>query len=292
MKKQNWLLPACAVVLLGACSDETAQEPEDTAQEQSAQTDDVEEDVASEQSASEQSDQAEVEEQENAEEQEPEEQDAEQAAEPRYRINPQNSKVEAIGDANEQAVLITIDDAPDTYSLEMAETLKELDVPAIFFVNGHFLDTEEEQQTLSEIHDMGFAIGNHTNTHVNLKQSTESVQQDEIVSLNERVEAIIGEAPKFFRAPFGANTEFSKALAQEQGMVRMNWTYGYDFMQGYMEPEALTEIMVNAPELNSGGNLLMHDREWTNVALPQIIEGLRDKGYEFVDPDEIEGIQP
>ncbi len=291
MKKQNWLLPACAIFLLGACSDETASEPEDTAQEQSAQTDDVEEDVASEQSASEQSDQAEIEEQENAEEQGAEE-DSEKVAEPSYRINPQNSKVEPIGDANEQAVLITIDDAPDTYSLEMAETLKELDVPAIFFVNGHFLDTEEEQQTLSEIHDMGFAIGNHTNTHVNLKQSTESVQQDEIVSLNERVEAIIGEAPKFFRAPFGVNTEFSKALAEEQGMVRMNWTYGYDFMQGYMEPEALTEIMVNAPELNSGGNLLMHDREWTNEALPQIIEGLRDKGYEFVDPDEIEEIQP
>lgn len=289
MKKRNWLLPACAVFVLGACSDETAPEPEDTAQEQSAQTDDVEEDVASEQSASDQEEQAEIEEQEVAEEQGAEE-DSEQAAEPRYRINPQNSQVEPIGDANEQAVLITIDDAPDTYSLEMAKTLKELDVPAIFFVNGHFLDTEEEQQTLAEIHDMGFAIGNHTNTHVNLKQSTESVQQDEIVSLNERVEAIIGEAPKFFRAPFGVNTEFSKALAEEQGMVRMNWTYGYDFMEGYMEPEALTEIMINAPELNSGGNLLMHDREWTNEALPQIIEGLRAKGYEFVNPDEIEGI--
>lgn len=284
MKKRNWLLPVCAAFLLGGCSDETAQEPE-TAQEQSAQTD--VEDVASEQSSSEQSD---IEEEKNAEEQELEEQDAEQATEPRYRINPQNSQVEPIGDANEQAVLITIDDAPDTYSLEMAKTLKELGVPAIFFVNGHFLDTDEEQQTLSEIHDMGFAIGNHTNTHVNLKQSTESVQQDEIVSLNERVEAITGEVPKFFRAPFGVNTDFSKALAEEQGMVRMNWTYGYDFMQGYMEPEALTEIMVNAPELNNGGNLLMHDREWTKEALPQIIEGLRDKGYEFVDPDEIEGI--
>ncbi|MGX7595409.1 polysaccharide deacetylase family protein [Planococcus plakortidis] len=289
MNKRNWLLPVCATFLLGACSDETAQEPEGTVQGKSAQAD-VEDDVASEQSASEQSDQSDIEERENAEEQEVEEQDAEQAVEPRYRINPQNSQVEPIGDANEQVVLITIDDAPDTYSLEMAKTLKELDVPAIFFVNGHFLDTDEEQQNLSEIHDMGFAIGNHTNTHVNLKQSTESVQQDEIVSLNEHVEAITGEVPKFFRAPFGVNTEFSKALAKEQGMVRMNWTYGYDFMQGYMEPEALTDIMVNAPELNNGGNLLMHDREWTKEALPQIIEGLRDKGYEFVDPDEIEGI--
>lgn len=286
MKKRNWLLPACAALMLGACSDESSQQPEGEAQETPAQTD-VEEELASEQSESE-ADPAE-EEQENAQEQASQEDD-EQTAEPRYRINPQNSKVEPIGDANEQAVLITIDDAPDTYSLEMAETLQELDVPAIFFVNGHFLDTEEEQETLSKIHEMGFAIGNHTNTHVNLKQSTESVQQEEILTVNEQVEAIIGEAPKFFRAPFGVNTEFSKALVEQEGMVRMNWTYGYDYMQGYMETDALADIMVNAPELNDGGNLLMHDREWTNEALPQIIEGLRSKGYEFVDPDEIEKI--
>lgn len=280
MKKRNWLVPACAVLLLGACAEE----------EQSAEQSAAEETAPAEVSSSETQEQP-ADDEEETEEVVEEEAEEEAADEPRYRINPQNSKVEPIGDASEQAVLITIDDAPDTYALEMAETLKELDVPAIFFVNGHFLDTEEEKETLKQIHDMGFAIGNHTNTHVNLKQSSETVQQAEIVSLTDTVESVIGEAPQFFRAPFGVNTEYSNAIVEEQGMVRMNWTYGYDFMQGYMETEALADIMVNAPELNNGGNLLMHDREWTNEALPEIIKGLRDKGYEFVDPDEIEGIQ-
>ena len=55
----------------------------------------------------------------------------------------------------------------------MAKTLKELDAPAIFFVNGHFIDTDEEKAVLKEIHEMGFAIGNHTKTHPNLQQISE-----------------------------------------------------------------------------------------------------------------------
>ncbi|MGM0897671.1 MAG: polysaccharide deacetylase family protein [Bacillota bacterium] len=279
MKKRNWLTSASAILLLSACSEQEPEVTEETAQTEVSDSETAEKTEGLEEEAEES---GEVEDETPMEE---------EAAEPLYRINPQNSKVEPIGDADEQAVLITIDDAPDTYALEMAETLKSLDVPAIFFVNGHFLGTEEEKEALTKIHDMGFAIGNHTNTHVNLKQSSEAVQHEEIVLLNETITEIIGEAPRFFRAPFGVNSEYSNALVEELEMVRMNWTYGYDFMQGYMETEALADIMVNAPELNSGGNLLMHDREWTNEALPEIIEGLREKGYDFVDPDEIEGIQ-
>nr|WP_316046622.1 hypothetical protein [Planococcus glaciei] len=71
----------------------------------------------------------------------------------------------------------------------------------------------------------------------------------------------------------------------------MNWTYGYDWEKQYMDAAALTDIMVNTEFLRNGANLLMHDREWTAQALPGIIEGLRAKGYSFVEPDEIEGVK-
>ena len=88
----------------------------------------------------------------------------------------------------------------------MAKTLKELNAPAIFFVNGHFIDTVEEKAVLKEIHDMGFSIGNHTKTHANLKQISEEQQKEEILAVSDNIEEIIGERPKFFRAPFGVNT--------------------------------------------------------------------------------------
>ena len=165
-----------------------------------------------------------------------------------------------IGEANPKAVLLTIDDAPDKRALDMAKTLKELDAPAIFFVNGHFIDTDEEKAVLKEIHEMGFAIGNHTKTHANLQQISEAEQEEEIISVSNTVEEVIGERPIFFRAPFGLNTDFSKEIVKNDGMLLMNWSYGYDWEKQYMEAQPLADIMVNNDYLRDGANLLMHDR--------------------------------
>ncbi|WP_405100658.1 polysaccharide deacetylase family protein [Oceanobacillus sp. FSL H7-0719] len=201
---------------------------------------------------------------------------------------------------NENVVLITIDDAPGDHALEMAETLSKLDAGAIFFVNGHFLDSPEEEEALKQLHEMGFLIGNHTYNHPLLTDIPEEEQHEEIVSLSDRVEEIIGERPKFFRAPNGMNTDFSEALAEEEGMVLMNWTYGYDYFEPYMDAQKLAEAMITGegPEvdvpyslLKPGANLLMHDRAWTNEALEEIVSGLRDSGYETVDPALIETIK-
>ncbi|QFT88707.1 Peptidoglycan-N-acetylglucosamine deacetylase [Bacillus sp. THAF10] len=204
---------------------------------------------------------------------------------PQYIVNPGNYSIEPIQDAISEVVLLTIDDAPDRYALEMAKTLQELNVKAIFFVNGHFIETEEEKAVLKKIYDMGFPIGNHTMSHKSLDNIPEDKQYEEIMELNERIEEITGEKPRFFRAPFGANTDYVRELVKEEGMILMNWTYGYDWEAEYREPEALKEIMINSDQLRNGANLLMHDREWTNEALPGIVKGLQEKGYQIVDPD-------
>lgn len=209
------------------------------------------------------------------------------AAVPEYRMK-EDFSIQSIKNPAEKVVLLTIDDAPDKYSLTMAKTLKDLNVKAIFFVNGHFIDTPEEGEVLKQIHQMGFPIGNHTYTHKALKDLTEEQQRQEIVGLNDRIEELIGERPKFFRAPFGMNTDYSKNLAAEEKMLLMNWSYGYDWEKGYQSRDALADIMVNTPLLRNGANLLMHDREWTSAALGDIVIGLQKKGYKIADPDLIE----
>ncbi|GKV55729.1 hypothetical protein NCCP2222_16760 [Sporosarcina sp. NCCP-2222] len=208
---------------------------------------------------------------------------------PLYKLNEVYSVV-PIDEADPKVVLLTFDDAPDKRALDIAKTLQKMDAPAIFFVNGHFLQTEEKKKVVKELYDMGFSIGNHTRTHANLKELSEEEQREEIVSVNDEVEAITGERPMFFRAPFGANTDFSRALAKQEGMLLMNWSYGYDFEKEYMSKEKIADIMVNTEYLRDGANLLMHDREWTADALEEIITGLRNKGYGFVDPKTIQGV--
>ncbi|MCA1023424.1 polysaccharide deacetylase family protein [Halobacillus litoralis] len=195
-----------------------------------------------------------------------------------------------IADADPGVALLTIDDIPDEHALEMAETLKEKEAPAIFFVNGHFLDTPDEEladkrkQWIKEIHEMGFPIGNHTYSHKDLKTMSEEEQREEILTVSDQIEDITGERPVFYRSPFGSNTDYVKQLAEEEGMLLMNWTYGYDWEQEYQNASSLADIMVNTPLLADGANLLMHDRDWTNEALGDIVDGLRDKGYTLLDP--------
>ena len=148
-------------------------------------------------------------------------------------------------------VLLTFDDAPDKYGVEIAKTLKELGVSAIFFVNGHFINSEEGRAKLKEIYDMGFPIGNHTYGHANLKTISEEKQRGEIVKLNDLIEEITGERPEIFPCTPWSEYGFFRKVVQDEGMVLMNWTYG-TIIQPYIMAKAkkLTEAMVTVgPEV-------------------------------------------
>lgn len=279
MNKRLLYIPLLSMLLLASCNEE-AKTQETNQSEQPVEEENKEENVVPADKQKENEDDAESEEGTEIDNQPP-----------LYELNPKTYSIQPIGDANPQVVLLTIDDAPDKRALDMAKTLKRLDAPAIFFVNGHFIATDEKKAIVKEIHDMGFIIGNHTKTHANLKTLTEEEQHEEIVSVNDIVEEVTGERPVFFRAPFGVNTDFSRGLAREEGMQLMNWSYGYDFEKEYMTKDKIADIMVNTELLRNGSNLLMHDRDWTADAMEEIVNGLRDKGYEIVDPERIKGLE-
>lgn len=306
MKKASVLF-GISIIFLAACSDENNDSNEANAQndetggEESAEEQNAAESENGEEDLNEaataeteindiENNNSEINNQESENEDNDENEEGEEAAEEeaevKYEIR-EDSSIGPIDDADESVVLLTIDDAPDKHGVEMAEKLTELNADAIFFVNGHFIDSEEGKAELQAIYDMGFEIGNHTMTHPNLTDISEEQTYEEIIGLNDLIEDVIGERPRFFRAPFGMNSDHSAQIMEEEDMQAMNWSYGYDFIEGYMEADALAEIMVEAPELRDGANLLMHDRAFTLEALDDIISGLEDKGYDFVNPDEI-----
>lgn len=209
-----------------------------------------------------------------------------------YRINPEISTVQPIAaDGNTQVALLTFDDAPqqpNSYTVEIAETVKSKDANAIFFVMGQFLTVEQAREDIKTVYDMGFEIGNHSYSHPDFQSLTYEEQLEEIVSTNNLIEEITGERPRFLRAPYGQYNEDTIAIAAAEGMTIMNWTYGYDWVEEFMEGTALADVMVNSKYLGDGANLLMHDRPWTNDAIGAIIDGLRAKGITIVDPNVIE----
>ncbi|GAK14210.1 polysaccharide deacetylase family protein [Geomicrobium sp. JCM 19039] len=281
--KRMLALGAASALLLAACADDTEQAGDENVEAEGTEEPTFEDD---DEAADDEED--ELPEEDDEDETEDDEEDIEEDVEIRYEVNPTMYSIDPIDDAPEDVVLITIDDGPKEYSLEMAELLHEHDIQAIFFVNGMRLTEPEEQEELLQIEELGHAIGNHTYGHPSLPELSEEEQREEIVGVNDQIEEITGERPDFFRAPFGQNTEYSWQLLEEEGMVGMNWTFGFDWEADYIgNAEKFSEDTLNAPELGAGANILMHDLEHTNDALEDIIIGLEEQGYGFVNPHEI-----
>lgn len=262
-----------SLVALSGCTNTEEPAPSDSAAESSSVAGAVDSsDPASESS----SDQAATEE---SKEKEP--------VDYQYRVNPDIYTIEPLEDANSQVALLTFDDAPqppDSQVIRIAETVKNKGANAIFFVMGQFLEDEESKEIIRTVYDMGFEIGNHTYSHPDLQSLSYEEQLEQIESTNDLVEEITGERPRFLRAPYGQFNEDTENIVEQEKMTLMNWTYGYDWEEQYMNSADLADIMVNTEFLGNGANLLMHDRTWTADAIGEIMDGLEAKGYEFVDP--------
>ncbi|MBU9720503.1 MULTISPECIES: polysaccharide deacetylase family protein [Bacillaceae] len=308
MKKWGLLVIILSLILFAACnggdddSDEVDLDDTDNGSEE--QEPELHEDSDERQedgSIEEESDTEERDEGSHEDEGLEEEEEVAEVTEPLYQMD--GSTVRPIDEeTSPNVVLLTIDDsfndANHNNALEMAQILMDLDAKAIFFINGRYIQDENEhaenRAILKEIYEMGFEIGNHTMNHAGsypgLASLTPEEQRKEIVELNDLIEEIIGERPRFFRAPYGRNTDESREILEEEEMQWMNWSYGFDWESPYMEADALTEIMLDPGKdganvsLTNGANLLMHDREWTKDALHDIVVGLREQGFEIVDP--------
>lgn len=215
-----------------------------------------------------------------------------------YYIDPEISSVLPANEgANPNVVLATVDDVPrklpetPTSSVEEAQAMADRGIYGIFFVNGMYLqgeDGEEGRQALKEIADMGHVIGNHTLTHYSLDQvPDEETLRHEIIGNQDIIEEVIGYRPQFFRPPHGIEIPELEGILEEENMVSMNWSYGFDWDENYSDPATLADVMVNTEFLSPGANLLMHDLTWTNEAMPAILDGIQAKGYEFVDARDI-----
>src|SRR5699024_9666354 len=111
---------------------------------------------------------------------------------------------------------------------------KEEAVRATYEVNENwFVQPKDGEKETEDV----VLIGNHTMTHPDLTTISEEEQKEEILGVNELVEDIIGKKPKYFRAPYGSNTDYTKKLAKEEDMLLMNWVYGYDWDAEYQEAE-------------------------------------------------------
>ena len=201
-----------------------------------------------------------------------------------------------------KVVYLTFDDGPSTTNTpEILDVLDRYNVKATFFTLGKSIEgNEEAKNILKETARRGHAIANHTYSHdYSYLYPNRTMNVDNIISDIEKnnsiMKEVLGEdfSTRVIRFPGGywsweGRTAMKEAMEQN-GYYNVDWNALNKDAEGKQKnaDELLQSTKETVEALGPDADsivLLMHDtygKEETVKALPQIIEYLQEKGFEF-----------
>jgi cellulose synthase/poly-beta-1,6-N-acetylglucosamine synthase-like glycosyltransferase/spore germination protein YaaH/peptidoglycan/xylan/chitin deacetylase (PgdA/CDA1 family) len=194
-------------------------------------------------------------------------------------------------------VALTFDDGPDPeWTPKIVDILHQKQAPAAFFVIGE--SANQDPQIIKREFDLGNEVGNHTFTHPDFETISKAQLQFELNLTELLLESNLGVKTLLFRPPYGIDHQ--PETASEIAMLPIPQAMGYIIVGAQIDPhdwgepdggapppvDTIVQRVVADVQTSKGNIILMHDgggdRSHTVAALPQIIDGLRAKGYEFV----------
>ncbi len=218
-----------------------------------------------------------------------------------YQSYPLSWRIQAMG-ASPHKLALTFDDGPDpTFTPQILKILKDKNVPAAFFVIGE--SANQYSNLVRREYNEGNEVGNHTFTHPDFETISKSQLQIELNLTELLLESNLGVKTTLFRPPYGIDHQ--PETASEIQMLPIPQAMGYiivgaqidphDWGEGDNQPPAPANILVQrvlADVAKGRGNIILnHDgggnRTQTVLELPQIIDQLRAKGYEFVSVSDL-----
>lgn len=167
--------------------------------------------------------------------------------------------------------------------VQMLDILDGYNVQASVFFEGKFADKNPD--LVLDVFNRGHIVGNHSYSHpANWLNLSYEGFQEEIVRTNDILSRIIGEEITFFAPPGGAFNDDTVRAAYDQGMYTILWSADTIDWRGEEANILINRVM---QRITPGGLILTHPKPETVLALPVIIDELRQQGYEFKRIDEI-----
>lgn len=191
-----------------------------------------------------------------------------------------------IGDTSKKIIYLTFDNGYEAgYTDDILDTLKEEDVPAAFFITGHYI--EDQPELVKRMHDEGHIIGNHSWGHPDLSKVSDEKYKTELEQLKTAYTELTGDTDmKYLRPPRGTFSEQSLKLADQLGYTSVFWSFAYmDWIRGEQKGAdyAYKSIM---NRVHPGAILLLHTVSKDNAeALNRVIDDLKKQGYQFKSLD-------
>ncbi len=184
-------------------------------------------------------------------------------------------------------VALTFDDGPNNKVTErvLAE-LEKRSILATFFQIG--TRVEAEPSMAKAVADAGHELGNHSLTHPQLTKLTEDRVAYELEKTQELIQAATGRVPVWFRPPYGAFRHDQDFQAASRGLGVTLWSVD---PRDWAQPGADKIAQLILAETRPGSIVLMHDlHAQTADALPRILDGLMERGFEFTTITGLHGL--
>lgn len=179
-------------------------------------------------------------------------------------------------DAFGKKVVLTFDDGPSRQLPAILTILKEKNVLAHFFWQTKLLYRERPwRRVLGDGHE----IGSHTENHKDLTRLTYEEQYRQIKNSVMRIEAITGVRVRYLRPPFGQYNENTLDILAKLELIPVMWEISSYDWEHKASPERIVDNVVS--HSRDGSIILLHETKQTVIALPEIIDGLRRRGFEF-----------
>lgn len=188
-----------------------------------------------------------------------------------------------LGDTSSKTLYLTFDEGYEKgYTANILDTLKELEVPAAFFVVKPYIDSEPDliKRMVSE----GHLVCNHSNHHPSMPSITDKDKfNKELTDVEEAYKNVTNEEmPKFFRPPMGKYSKDSLLKTKELGYKTIFWSFAYKDWIIDDQPSENSAIEKIESKVHPGAIILLHAVSETNAKiLKTVLTDLKEQGYEF-----------
>lgn len=176
-------------------------------------------------------------------------------------------------------IALTFDDGPNTTTtMQVLDLIEQYGITASFYVVGNNINDDSKAAMIRAV-SLGCEIENHSQTHSAMTEMTAEEIAAEIKFTSDKIEAVTGRKPKFFRPPYIA---FNQLMYDTIDLTFICGNGAEDYLDE-VTPEMRYERIMK--QVCDGMIILLHDAEGnfrTVEALKMLIPKLLDEGYEFV----------
>lgn len=160
---------------------------------------------------------------------------------------------------------------------QILTTLDENDVKCTFFMGGQWVDDFPE--LANKIVEDGHELGNHGYSHLHQEQMSITANVEEIKKAETAIENVTGVKTVLFAPPYGEKGDVVIKSAEEAGYTTIYWSLDtIDWQRP--DPSVILDRVL--PRAHNGAIVLMHPTAPTVNALPDMVKGLKEEGYQLV----------